>query len=328
MFIDESHVTLPQVRAMYNGDQARKRTLIEHGFRLPSALDNRPLTFDEFEELIPQTIYVSATPNEYELKRSRGEVAQQIIRPTGLLDPIVEVRPASTQVPDLLESARTCVKNKERVLVTVLTKRLAEDLAEFLDNTDLHCRYLHSDIDTLERLEILRALREGKFDVLIGVNLLREGLDLPEVSLVCILDADKAGFLRSETSLVQTMGRAARHVNAKVILYGDKITPQMQGAMDETERRRSLQRAYNKENNITPTSIKKAIRRGIENELSARQTAREAFHEHGTEDDFNVEERIEVLEQEMLDAADDLNFEKAAILRDEITLLKTKLSRG
>jgi len=328
MFIDESHVTLPQVRAMYNGDQARKRTLIEHGFRLPSALDNRPLTFDEFEELIPQTIYVSATPNEYELKRSRGEVAQQIIRPTGLLDPIVEVRPASTQVPDLLESARTCVKNKERVLVTVLTKRLAEDLAEFLDNTDLHCRYLHSDIDTLERLEILRALREGKFDVLIGVNLLREGLDLPEVSLVCILDADKAGFLRSQTSLVQTMGRAARHVNAKVILYGDKITPQMQGAMDETERRRSLQRAYNKENNITPTSIKKAIRRGIENELSARQTAREAFHEHGTEDDFNVEERIEVLEQEMLDAADDLNFEKAAILRDEITLLKTKLSRG
>lgn len=328
MFIDESHVTLPQVRAMYNGDQARKRTLIEHGFRLPSALDNRPLTFDEFEELIPQTIYVSATPNEYELKRSRGEVAQQIIRPTGLLDPIVEVRPASTQVPDLLESARICVKKKERVLVTVLTKRLAEDLAEFLDNTDLHCRYLHSDINTLERLEILRALREGKFDVLIGVNLLREGLDLPEVSLVCILDADKAGFLRSKTSLVQTMGRAARHVNAKVILYGDKITPQMQGAMDETERRRSLQRAYNKENNITPTSIKKAIRRGIENELSARQTAREAFHEHGTEDDFNVEERIEVLEQEMLDAADDLNFEKAAILRDEITLLKTKLSRG
>ena len=328
MFIDESHVTLPQVRAMYNGDQARKRTLIEHGFRLPSALDNRPLTFDEFEELIPQTIYVSATPNEYELKRSRGEVAQQIIRPTGLLDPIVEVRPASTQVPDLLESARTCVKNKERVLVTVLTKRLAEDLAEFLDNTDLHCRYLHSGIDTLERLEILRALREGQFDVLIGVNLLREGLDLPEVSLVCILDADKAGFLRSETSLVQTMGRAARHVNAKVILYGDKITPQMQGAMDETERRRVQQSAYNKENNITPTSIKKSIRKGIENELSARQTAREAFHEHGTADDFNVEERIEVLEQEMLDAADDLNFEKAAIIRDEITLLSSKLSRG
>lgn len=322
MFIDESHVTLPQVRAMFNGDQARKRTLIEHGFRLPSALDNRPLTFDEFEDLIPQTIYVSATPNEYELKRSRGEVAQQIIRPTGLLDPIVEVRPASTQVPDLLEEAIKCVKNNERVLVTVLTKKLAEDLAEYLGKTELQCRYLHSDIATLDRIEILRELREGKFDVLIGVNLLREGLDLPEVSLVCILDADKSGFLRSETSLVQTMGRAARHVKAKVILYGDKITPQMQGAMDETSRRRILQLAYNTEHNITPTSIKKAIRRGIENELSARQTAREAFHEHGTSDEFNIEERVEVLEQEMLDAADDLDFEKAALLRDEITALR------
>ncbi|MBC8202743.1 MAG: excinuclease ABC subunit UvrB [Planctomycetes bacterium] len=322
MFIDESHVTLPQVRAMYNGDQARKRTLIEHGFRLPSALDNRPLTFDEFEDITPQTIYVSATPNEYELKRSRGEVAQQIIRPTGLLDPIVEVRPASTQVPDLLEAARERVKNKERILVTVLTKKLAEDLSEYLSKTELQCRYLHSDIETLERLEILRELREGKFDVLIGVNLLREGLDLPEVSLVCILDADKAGFLRSETSLVQTMGRAARHVKAKVILYGDKITTQMQGAMDETNRRRKIQLAYNEEHNITPSSIQKAIRKGIENELSARQTAREAFHEHGTADDFNVEERIELLEQNMLDAADDLDFEKAALLRDEISSLR------
>jgi excinuclease ABC subunit B len=322
MFIDESHVTLPQVRAMYNGDQARKRTLIEHGFRLPSALDNRPLTFDEFEEITPQTIYVSATPNEYELKRSRGEVAQQIIRPTGLLDPIVEVRSASTQVPDLLEAARECVKNKERVLVTVLTKKLAEDLSEYINNTELQCRYLHSGIDTLERLEILRALREGKFDVLVGVNLLREGLDLPEVSLVCILDADKAGFLRSETSLVQTMGRAARHVKAKVILYGDKITSQMQGAMDETSRRRTIQLAYNNEHDITPTSIQKAIRKGIENELSARQTAREAFHEHGTADDFNVEEQIELLEAEMLDAADTLDFEKAATLRDEISSLR------
>jgi excinuclease ABC subunit B len=321
MFIDESHVTLPQVRAMYNGDQARKRTLIEHGFRLPSALDNRPLTFEEFENITPQTLYVSATPNEYELKRSHGEVAQQIIRPTGLLDPIVEVRPASTQVPDLYEAARECVKNGERVLVTVLTKKLAEDLSEYLDKTELQCRYLHSGVETLERLEILRALREGKFDVLIGVNLLREGLDLPEVSLVCILDADKAGFLRSETSLVQTMGRAARHVKAKVILYGDKITPQMQGAMDETSRRRTMQLAYNEENNITPTSIQKAIRKGIENELSARQTAREAFHEHGTDKDFNIEERIELLEKEMLDAADNLDFEKAATLRDKIKSL-------
>ncbi|MDP6542021.1 MAG: helicase-related protein, partial [Phycisphaerales bacterium] len=231
MFIDESHVTLPQVRAMYNGDQSRKKTLINHGFRLPSALDNRPLTFDEFESLIPQTIYVSATPSEYELQRSGGEVAEQIIRPTGLLDPIVEVRPATTQVPDLLEAARECATRKERILVTVLTKRLAEDLAEYISKTELRCRYLHSDIDTLDRLEILRDLREGQFDVLIGVNLLREGLDLPEVSLVCILDADKAGFLRSETSLIQTMGRAARHVEARVLLYGDKVTPQMKAAM-------------------------------------------------------------------------------------------------
>ena len=328
MFIDESHATLPQVRAMYNGDQARKKVLVEHGFRLPSALDNRPLTFDEFESLIPQTIYVSATPNEYELERSKGEVAQQIIRPTGLLDPIVEVRPATTQVPDLLEAARECVQRKERVLVTVLTKRIAEDLAEYMSKTELKCRYLHSDIDTLDRLEILRELREGKFDVLIGINLLREGLDLPEVSLVCILDADKSGFLRSETSLVQTMGRAARHVNAKVLLYGDTITPQMKAAMDETSRRRELQLAYNQQHNITPTSINKAIRRGIENELAARQTAREAFHEHGTSDDFNIEERIEILEQDMLDAADDLDFERAAVLRDEITALKTGKKSG
>lgn len=324
LFIDESHVTIPQVRAMYNGDQARKRTLVEHGFRLPSTLDNRPLTFDEFEDLIPQTVYVSATPGPYELEKSEGIVAQQIIRPTGLLDPIIEVRPASSQVPDLIKEAGKCVDRGERVIVTVLTKKMAEDLSEYISETTLRSKYLHSDIETLERLEILRELREGNFDVLIGVNLLREGLDLPEVSLVCILDADKAGFLRSETSLIQTIGRAARHVNARVILYGDKITSQMQVAIDETERRRQLQQKYNDEHNITPKSITKAIRKGIEKELSARQTAREAFHAGGNEEDFDVEERIETLENEMLDAADNLDFEKAAMLRDEITALQKR----
>ncbi len=324
MFIDESHVTVPQIRAMFNGDQARKRTLVEHGFRLPSALDNRPLHFDEFNELVPQTIYVSATPSEFELEMSGKEVAEQVIRPTGLLDPVIKVRAAENQVPDLIEEATKRAKKGQRVLVTVLTKRMAEELAGYLDKTTLRCKYLHSDIDTLERIEILRELREGLFDVLIGVNLLREGLDLPEVSLVCILDADKSGFLRSVTSLIQTIGRAARNVDASVILYGDEITENMQTAIDETNRRRTIQLEYNELNNITPTSIKKAIRKGIETELAARKIAREAFHADGTDEDFDVDERIEQLENDMLDAADKLEFEKAAMLRDEITALKQK----
>ena len=324
MFIDESHVTVPQIRAMFNGDQARKRTLVEHGFRLPSALDNRPLQFDEFNELVPQTVYVSATPSEFELTQSEGEVAQQVIRPTGLLDPLIDVRPAENQVVDLIEEAKKRAKQGQRVLVTVLTKRMAEELSNYLDKTTLRCKYLHSDIDTLERIEILRELREGLFDVLIGVNLLREGLDLPEVSLVCILDADKSGFLRSVTSLIQTIGRAARNVDASVILYGDEVTKNMQTAIDETNRRRTIQIEYNKANNITPTSIKKAIRKGIESELSARKLAREAFHADGTDEDFDIDERIEQLENDMLDAADQLEFEKAAMLRDEITALKQK----
>ena len=307
---------------MFNGDQARKKVLVEHGFRLSSALDNRPLMFEEFEELVPQTIYVSATPGPYELEQSCGEIAQQVIRPTGLLDPLIEVRPASSQVPDLLVEAQKRVDKGERVLVTVLTKRMAEDLSEYLSKTKIKSQYLHSDIQTLERLEILRELREGNFDVLIGVNLLREGLDLPEVSLVCILDADKSGFLRSETSLIQTIGRAARHVNATVYLYGDKVTPQMQVAIDETSRRRTLQLEYNKKHGITPETIKKSIRRGIESELSARQIAREAIHADGTVEDFDIDERIEELENEMLNAADNLEFEKAADIRDEITALK------
>ncbi len=322
LLIDESHATIPQVRAMYNGDRARKQVLVDHGFRLPSALDNRPLTFDEFLELIPRCINISATPAPWELERSEGEVVEQVIRPTGLLDPVIEIRSASTQVPDLLKAVAERAADGERVLVTVLTKQLAEDLSSWLAEANLRSRYLHSGVDTLDRLEILNDLRTGAFDVLVGVNLLREGLDLPEVSLVCILDADKTGFLRSETSLVQTIGRAARHVNARVILYADSITTQMQAAMDETSRRRTVQVAYNQEHGIEATSIQKAIRRGIESELSARQTAREAFHADASSDDLDVEERIEALEAEMIACADDLDFERAALLRDQVAALR------
>ncbi|HBA56960.1 MAG TPA: excinuclease ABC subunit B, partial [Alteromonas macleodii] len=259
MFIDESHVTVSQVGAMYRGDRSRKETLVEFGFRLPSALDNRPLKFEEFEQICPQTIYVSATPGDYELKKTDGEIVEQVVRPTGLLDPVIEVRPVATQVDDVLSEIQKRVELDERVLITTLTKRMAEDLSEYLNEHGVKVRYLHSDIDTVERIEIIRDLRLGKFDVLVGINLLREGLDMPEVSLVAILDADKEGFLRAERSLIQTIGRAARHVNGKAILYGDSITKSMKKAIDETDRRREKQMAHNEANGITPMRLNKPI---------------------------------------------------------------------
>ncbi|MGS0728365.1 helicase-related protein, partial [Shewanella sp. 0m-11] len=259
LIIDESHVTVPQIGAMYKGDRSRKMNLVEYGFRLPSALDNRPLKFEEFEALMPQSIFVSATPSEYEINKSDGEIAEQVVRPTGLLDPEIEVRPVSTQVDDLLSEIGKRVAVNERVLVTTLTKRMSEDLSEYLDEHGVKVRYLHSDIDTVERVEIIRDLRLGVFDVLIGINLLREGLDMPEVSLVCILDADKEGFLRSERSLIQTIGRAARNVNGKVILYGDRITKSMDKAITETNRRREKQHQHNIDNGITPKGVIKKI---------------------------------------------------------------------
>ncbi len=320
LIIDESHVTLPQIQAMYNGDRIRKETLVEHGFRLPSAMDNRPLKGEEFIELTGQTLYVSATPSKTELERSGGEVVEQVIRPTGLIDPVVEVEPAQGQVPHLLGAVKERVEQGDRVLVTCLTKRLAEDLSGYLQEAGLNTRYLHSEIQTIERVEILTDLRKGDFDVLVGINLLREGLDLPEVSLVAILDADKAGFLRSETSLIQTIGRAARNQNAKVILYADTITPAMRAAMDETDRRRARQVAYNKEHGITPKTVTKSIRQSIESEVKARKTVREAVKEN--ENQFDKTEIIALLEQEMLQAAQNLEFERAAQLRDKVNELK------
>jgi excinuclease ABC subunit B len=320
LIIDESHVTLPQIKAMYNGDQARKKVLVEHGFRLPSAMDNRPLKYEEFEQMIGQTIFVSATPGKIELEKTGGEVVEQVIRPTGLIDPEIFVHPAQGQVPHLLLQIRERVAAGERVLVTALTKRLSEDLAAYIQEAGIRGRYLHSEIQTLERSEILQDLRKGEFDVLIGINLLREGLDLPEVSMVAILDADKAGFLRSETSLIQTIGRAARNVNAKVILYADTVTPAMKKAIDETARRRQVQIAYNAEHGITPVTIQKAIRTGIESEIKARRTVQEAIR--ADEQSLDATEIIKLLDEEMLQAAQNLEFERAAQLRDKINELK------
>jgi len=324
LFIDESHATIPQIGAMYAGDRSRKETLVEHGFRLPSALDNRPLKFDEWRERVGQAIYVSATPGKYELGQTGGEVIEQVVRPTGLLDPVIEVVPARGQVPHLLEEIRARAAVGERTLVTTLTKRLAEDLSNYFLEQGIACKWLHSELDAFERVELLRDLRQGRFEALVGVNLLREGLDLPEVSLVAILDADKEGFLRSETSLMQTIGRAARNVNAKVILYGDKMTNSMQRAIDETERRRKLQHEYNDANGITPETIKKAIYRGIEADASAHAKANAAVG-RTDETQYITEEYLAELEEEMLAAADALEFERAAAIRDRIEKMRDSI---
>jgi len=322
--IDESHVAVPQVRGMYAGDRARKEVLVNFGFRLPSCLDNRPLKFDEFERMLGQTIFVSATPGPYELKASHTAVAEQIIRPTGLVDPPMEIRPIEGQVDDLIHEVRLRAEAGERTLVTTLTKRMAEDLSNFLREAKLKVTYLHSDLDAFERVEVLRDLRRGKFDCVVGINLLREGLDLPEVSLVCVLDADKEGFLRSGTTLIQTAGRAARNAHAKVILYADKETDGMRYALSETNRRRKIQLAYNEKHGITPRSIEKAIKAGIEevSEEEAGETVREATGL--SSDQFDLEQVIAEVEGEMEAAARNLQFERAAALRDQAAALRTK----
>jgi len=324
LFVDESHATVPQIGAMYAGDRSRKETLVEHGFRLPSALDNRPLKFDEWRERVGNAIYVSATPGPYELRQTGGEVVEQVVRPTGLLDPLIEIAPARGQVPHLLEQIRARAAAGERTLVTTLTKRLAEDLSNYFVEQGVLCKWLHSELDAFERVELLRDLRQGRFEALVGINLLREGLDLPEVSLVAILDADKEGFLRSETSLMQTIGRAARNVNAKVILYADKMTDSMQRAIDETERRRKLQEAYNEKHGITPETIKKAIHRGIESVAAAHASANAAVG-RTDETQYITDEYLAELEAEMLAAAENLEFERAAAIRDRIERMQDSI---
>jgi len=331
LVIDESHVTVPQIGAMYKGDRSRKETLVEYGFRLPSALDNRPLRFDEWEQLAPQMIFVSATPGKYEGEK-QSQIVEQVVRPTGLVDPVVEVRPALTQVDDCLSEINRCVEVRERVLITVLTKRMAEDLTEYLMDYGVRVRYLHSDIDTVERVEIIRDLRIGEFDVLVGINLLREGLDMPEVSLVAIFDADKEGFLRSDRSLIQTIGRAARNVNGRSILYADRVTGSMQRAIDETQRRRLKQIEFNKTHNITPKGIQKSIADIMEGARApgAKSGARKKVAEKSRGYHVDIPagkplwEHCQVLEKEMFEAAKDLEFEKAAELRDKIQKLKTR----
>ena len=317
LLIDESHATIPQVRAMYNGDRARKETLVNYGFRLPSAFDNRPLKFEEFEERINQVVFVSATPGDYEKEHSKERVVEQIIRPTGLLDPKIDVKPVENQVDDLIEQIRERTEKNERVLVTTLTKKMAEDLTSYLEGLDIKVRYMHSDIKALERMEIIRDLRMGKFDVLVGINLLREGLDIPEVSLVAILDADKEGFLRSERSLIQTIGRAARNTDGKVIMYADELTPSMEKAISETNRRRAIQEKYNKDNNITPTTIKKAVRETIKATYQIDTTKDEVIKK-----DEDIKDAINRLTDEMLKYAQNLEFEKAAEIRDKIKELE------
>jgi len=323
--LDESHVTAPQIRGMYNGDRARKQTLVDYGFRLPSCLDNRPLKFEEFETLIGQTLFMSATPADYERAHS-SVIAEQVIRPTGLVDPEIIVRPSANQIEDLISRVRERSQRNERVLVTTLTKRMAEDLSQYLQEAGLATNYLHSELDAIERVRVLRDLRRKKFDCIVGVNLLREGLDLPEVSLVCVMDADKEGFLRSATSLIQVAGRAARHVNAQVVMYADTMTGSMRQAIDETNRRRKLQLEFNQINNITPRSIEKAIQDWIEVEEEAAHLVQNVVAEDA--ETYAQLQEIDNMEEQMREAAQNMQFERAILLRDKIKAMRGRMTHG